>query len=175
MTTLDRVFLGLIAVILVLTSGFLIATMLGNEILVDWLQSPNLLFDGSILAVILLLLAVYLVVLITRYETKKFILYQRELGAVRISADCVRGLIMEAARELPGLKDVNAKITDVEELKVSLKVQVYPDYNIPQLSEELQQSVKDYVESTVGVTIQEVEVFVVGITSKDESAPDPSL
>jgi uncharacterized alkaline shock family protein YloU len=175
MANLDRVFLGLIAVILVLTAGLLTATILGNYILVDWLQSPGLLFDGGILAVILLLLALYLIVLVTRHEPNKFIVYERELGAVKISADCVQGLIIEAARELPGLEDVIAKITDVEEPKVSLKIRVYPDYNIPQLSEELQQSVKDYVENTVGVTIREVEVSVVGISNKAESNPEPSL
>ena len=175
MANLDRVFLGLIAAILVLTAGLLTATILGNYILVDWLQSPGLLFDGGILAVILLLLALYLIVLVTRHEPNKFIVYERELGAVKISADCVQGLIIEAARELPGLEDVIAKITDVEEPKVSLKIRVYPDYNIPQLSEELQQSVKDYVENTVGVTIREVEVSVVGISNKAESNPEPSL
>lgn len=175
MANLDRVFLGLIGVILVLNAGLLIATIVGNDIFVDWLQSPNLLFDGGILALILVLLAFYLMVMITRYETRKFIVYERELGAVRISVDCVQGLIMEAARELPGLESVSAKITSVEEPKVSLNVRVYPDYNIPQLSEELQQNVKDYVESTVGVTIAEVEVSVVGISNKEEETPEPSL
>lgn len=175
MTNLDRVLLGLVAVVLVINAALLGVTVLGNDIFVDWLQSPGLLFDGGILAVILILLALYLVVIITRYEPRKFLVYERELGAVRISTDCIKGLIMEVARELPGLEEVSAKITEVDEPKVSLKIKVFPDYNIPQLSQELQQSVKDYVESTVGVTIQEIEVSVVGISSTEEIGLKPPL
>lgn len=175
MASLDRVLLGLIAVILILNAGLLLITVLGNDVFVDWLQSPSLIFDGGILAVILALLAFYLVVIITRREAKKFIVYERELGAVRISTDCIQGLIIEVARELPGIEDLSVKIIEVEKPKVSLKIRVYPDYNIPQLSEELQQHVKDYVESTVGVTIQEVEVSVVGISNKEKITPEPSL
>lgn len=174
MANLDRILLGLVAVVLLIVAGLLGLTVLGNDFLIDWLLSPGLLFDGGILVVILAILAVYLVVLVTRQEKKKFIVYERELGAVRISTECIQGLIMESARELPGLEDVSVRIVEVEEPKVSLKIKVYPDYNIPKLSEELQQTVKDYVENTVGVTIQAVEVSVVGISKKENIAPEIS-
>jgi uncharacterized alkaline shock family protein YloU len=48
--------------------------------------------------------------------------------------------------------------------KVTLRVVVKPDYNLSELSEELQESVRAYVEKTVGIVIQEIEVFVDGIT-----------
>lgn len=173
MPLIDRVFMGIIAVILIVFASMLTLTVMGNDLFVDWLQSPSLIFDGGLVAIILLLLAVYLLIMITRYEKAKFIVYQRELGAVKISADCVQGLIIEASREVSGVQEVVAAlITDVEEPKVSLKIKVYPDHNIPQLSEKLQESVRSYVESTVGVVITEVEVFVVGITEQDKTDLD---
>lgn len=172
MTILDRIFLGAIAVIMAGFAGMLALTIFGYNLTLEWLESPNLVFDGGILTVILLLLAAYLVILITRREQKRFIVYPRELGAVKISVDSVESLIMEAASQIPGLEQVKAEITNVDEPKVVLRVRVHPDFNIPQLSEELQESVKDYVQSTVGVTIQEIEVLVVGITNKNDAGLD---
>lgn len=172
MTLLDRIFLAISAVMMMVLAGLLFATMLGSSLVIDWLESANLLFDGSILAVILLLLAVYLVVMITRFERMKYIVYSRELGAVKISADCVESLIIEAAEQVQGLEQVRARIIDVLEPKVALKIAVYPDYNIPQLSTDLQENVKTYVEKTVGVVIKEIEVCVVGISKKNQADLD---
>lgn len=172
MVLLDRVFLGIIAVILVCFAGLLLATILGSSFAIEWLVSSSLPIDGGILAVIFLLLAVYLLILIFKGGKGRFIVYPRELGAVRISVDSVESLIVEAAKQLPGLEQVKATITEVEEPKVVLNVQVHPDHNIPQLSEELQENVKKYVESTAGVLIKEIEVRVVGISKRNETDLD---
>lgn len=171
MTVLDRVFLGIVTVVLVSFGGVLLASVFGSRLAFDWFASSGFAIDGSILAAILLLLAVYIVILITRGSQGRFIVYPRELGAVRISVDSVESLIVEAAKHIPGLEHVRATITEVDEPKVVLRVQVHPDHNIPQLSEKLQENVKGYVESTVGVVIHEIEVHVVGISKRN----DPDL
>lgn len=173
MAVLDRVFLGLIALVLTTVAVILLLTVFGSNLLVVWLRSANLIFDGTILAAIFLLLALYLVIVIGRRKQAKFIVYPKELGAIRISVDCVEGLIVEAARQMAGLEQVKAVITDVEEPRVTIRVQVHPDYNIPELSEELQANVKSYVESTVGVVLQEIEVSVLGISKRND--PDHQL
>jgi len=58
---------------------------------------------------------------------------------------------VESARKMEGTKDVRVRIVDVDNPKVSLNIQVMPDFNIPQLTEELQVTVKQYVKDTVGV------------------------
>lgn len=173
MTILDRVFLALSAAVLFLVAGLLVAAIAGNPVLANWLQSPSLALDGSIPALILVLLGVYLVILVVRYERRRYIVYARELGAVRVSTDCIEGLIVESAREMAGIKDVGVRIVDVEHPKVRLNIQILPDYNIPQLTEELQDTVKQYVNDTVGVNIEEVEIVVVGIAPTDEKIIDP--
>ena len=82
MTLLDRVFLGISALVLVIFAGLTAATLFGSDVLVAWLNSPSFGFDGSLVALILVLLAAYLVVLIGRMDTSKYIVYQRELGTV---------------------------------------------------------------------------------------------
>lgn len=146
MTLLDRVFLGISALVLVIFAGLTAATLFGSDVLVAWLNSPSFGFDGSLVALILVLLAAYLVVLIGRMDTSKYIVYQRELGTVRISADSVESLIVEAASQIPGVQQVRASFTDVVEPKVTLKITAYPDHNLGELSEEIQESVKEYVE-----------------------------
>ncbi len=125
-------------------------------------------------ALILVLLGGYTwLILAVRYERKRYIVYARELGAVRVSTDCIEGLIMESAREMAGIKDAAVRIVDVEHPKVRLDIQILPDYNIPQLTEELQEKVKQYVEDTVGVAIQEVEIVVAAIARREETIIDP--
>lgn len=169
MTVLDRIFLGVCAVILASFAGLSIATIFGSSFVLDLLQSPNFSFDGAILTLILVLLAVYLMILISRFEKKKFIVYPRELGEVKISAECVESLIEEAAQQIDGVKEVSALFTDVVDPKVTLKVVAYPDHNLAELSEGLQEAVKAYVEKTVGITIQEIEVSVVGISRRTDT------
>ena len=154
---------------LVVLAGFIIAAVLGSAVLLEWLSSPSLGFDGSILAIILLLLAVYLVVVAVRFDHKKYIVYARDLGSVRISAECVESLIVEAASQIIGVEQVRASFSDVVDPKVTLKVTAYPDHNLGELSEEVQETVKAYVEKTVGVVIQEIDVFVVGISKKTDT------
>ncbi|NLM41780.1 MAG: alkaline shock response membrane anchor protein AmaP [Firmicutes bacterium] len=169
MTVLDRVFLGVCVLVLVISAGLVAATLLGSEVLLEWLSAPSFGFDGALVAIILVLLAAYLVVIIGRVETRKYIVYPRELGTVRISAECVESLIVEAAGQIPGVEQVRASFTDVVNPKVTLKVTAFPDYNLGELSEEIQETVKAYVERTVGVVIQEVDVSVVGISKRTDT------
>ena len=171
MILLDRILLGITALIMAVLAGFLLATIWGSTFVIDWLRSPSLLVDGGIVTLILVLLAIYLVVLISRSEKKRFIVYPRELGEVKISTACVESLIVEAAEQIPGLAQVRASFTDVVGPKVTLRATVYPDHNLSQLSEELQESVRAYVEQTVGIVIQEIQVFVDGITKNSSENP----
>ncbi len=170
MIVLDRILLGITALVLAVLAGLLLATIWGSTFVIDWLSS-GLLLDGGIVTLIFMLLAIYIVVLVTRYEKKRFIVYPRELGEVKISTACVESLIVEAAEQIPGLAQVRASFTDVVGPKVTLRVTVYPDHNLSQLSEELQESVRAYVEKTVGIVIQEIEVFVDGITKNSAENP----
>lgn len=172
MTILDRTFLAIIALLLVGLSALLCFTILGNDLILHWLGSSNIIFDGGVIALLLLLLAIYLLILVTRSEKKKFLVYPSEYGSVRIAANCVETLVVEAANQVQGLQQIKASISNVEDPKVILKVQAYPGYNIPQLSEELQEKVKEYVENTLGLTLSEIEIYVVGISGKGEVEVD---
>lgn len=169
MNRLDRVFLGICALVLAFLAGLLGAALFGNDVLLDWLSSPSFGVDGALVAIILVLLAAYLVVMVGRGETKKYIVFTRELGTVRISAESVESLIVEAASQIPGVEQVRALITDVADPKVTLKVVAYPDFNLRELSEAIQETVQAYVEKTVGVVIPEVDVSVVGISKKADT------
>ncbi|HKM43568.1 MAG TPA: hypothetical protein VJZ70_06205, partial [Limnochordia bacterium] len=92
----------------------------------------------------------------------------RELGEVKISTACVESLIVEVSEQIPGLAQVRASFTDVVSPKVTVRVVVHPDHNLSRLSEDLQESVRSYVEKTVGIVIQEIEVFVDGIMKNNE-------
>ncbi|NLJ80380.1 MAG: alkaline shock response membrane anchor protein AmaP [Firmicutes bacterium] len=168
MTILDRVFLGLTAIALLVFASFLIATMLGSTVLIEWLQSSDLHLDGGMVVLLTVLLAVYLLILISKRERQKFIVHQGELGQVRLSVNCLQGLLREVAGGLPGIEEAAVLVTDPKELKIRLDIRIFPDFHIPQLSKELQQTVRNFVENTVGLDVQNVEIVVHGVT---ESKP----
>lgn len=170
MILLDRILLGITALVLLLLAGALLATIWGSPLITSWLLSSNLRFDASVIASILILLAIYIIILIAKRERRKYIIYPRELGEVKISTFCIESLIMEASREIPGLAQVRASFADVVSPKVILRVVVYPDHNLSELSEELQEKVRAYVEKTVGIVIQEIEVFVDEISKRSVEA-----
>ncbi|HKM43418.1 MAG TPA: hypothetical protein VJZ70_05455, partial [Limnochordia bacterium] len=60
MILFDRILLGITALVLAVLAGFLLSTIWGSAFLFDWLRSPNLILDGSIAALILVLLAIYI-------------------------------------------------------------------------------------------------------------------
>ena len=148
MTPLDRVFLGICAIVLVVLAGFIIAAVLGSAVLLEWLSSPSLGFDGSILAIILLLLAVYWWLWPSVRSQEVHRLRQGSGFSTHQRRVC-GSLIVEAASQIIGVEQVRASFSDVVDPKVTLKVTAYPDHNLGELSEEVQETVKAYVEKTV--------------------------
>lgn len=169
MNGLDRFFLGFAALTLIVVAGLIVATIMGSSFFVDWLLSSDLLLDGGIIVLLIALLAVYLILLATRFERQRFVVHQGELGEIRFGVNSIQGLLEGVARRLPGIKQATAVVTDVDDFKVRFNIEVFTANNIPQLSEELQQTAKDYLEDTVGVTVQMVEVFVHKISDGSET------
>ncbi|HHY09690.1 MAG TPA: alkaline shock response membrane anchor protein AmaP [Firmicutes bacterium] len=169
MKGLDRFFLVFAAAALIIVAGLIAATIAGSLFFVDWLLSPDLMLDGGMVVLIIGLLAAYLILLAARFERQKFVVHRGDLGEVRLSVSCIQDLLEEVAERLPGIRRVAAAVTDVEEFKVRLDIEVFPAESIPQLSEELQKTTRDYLEETVGVPVQMVEVVVRKISDGSET------
>jgi uncharacterized alkaline shock family protein YloU len=99
---------------------------------------------------------------------KRAIVSQTPLGDVRINIQTISGLVYQAVRAIEGVKDAKVSIGDVQPLQLNLKLQLLPDYQIPQLAETVQASIRDYLQQIVGIEVAQVNVTVFGVLSSQE-------
>ncbi len=126
----------------------------------------NLSFTLLAFVVFVLALWVFLLNLI-KSNNVKTITRPGEIGEYRISFEALENLVLQATRNIKGVRDTKTRLSlETEGLVIYLKITSFPDMKIPELVEELQRAVKNYVEDISGVDVVEVKVLVDNI-SKD--------
>ncbi|BCJ85919.1 alkaline shock response membrane anchor protein AmaP [Effusibacillus dendaii] len=143
----------------------ILSVMLGAHIFgFGWLNGLLDFYPYELLVGIVLLLAVSLRFLFLRSgktREQQAISHKTELGDVRISFQTIESLTERAVRLVKGINDLKTKVRLSESgIRIAIRVTVDPDLEIPQLTSTVQQKVKDYVESTTGVTVENVVVYV---------------
>lgn len=85
-----------------------------------------------------------------------------EYGTTHMTIDAIQYLVDKNVRANDAIRDLESHIviTPEENIEIQLKVNVMADRNIPDTTTELQKSLKEYMEATTGITIQNVEVLV---------------
>ena len=84
-----------------------------------------------------------------------------EVGEIDISLKAVEDLIKRAALNREGVEELKVVLSTEEDvLNISLRIDVEPDRELPQLTEDLQNYVKNYLERTTGVSIGRIKVKV---------------
>lgn len=163
MTGLDQLIIGLTALILAFLGGLMVVVSTGLSGTLSWMRLAPDLWDGILIGAVFILLAVYLLLIITRQKSEPAVVHQAELGAVRIGVNTIKGLINKKARDVEGVRESTVTVVQTEPLLVRLELQILPDYNVPSLAEELQQQVKEYLAETMGIEVAGVEILVRGI------------
>ncbi|MGI6144184.1 MAG: alkaline shock response membrane anchor protein AmaP [Clostridia bacterium] len=98
-------------------------------------------------------------------------IHKTALGQIDLSISALEQLIFKAAKKISGIHEVHPVLKVVDnKLVVLLKVQVNPDYNIPQITAELQHAIKDYLLQTSGTSIEEVKVQVTKINLDNKNS-----
>lgn len=95
------------------------------------------------------------------------VIHETSMGEIRISLDAVEDLVKRVGRQVQGIRDIKARVSSVSGgLVVIVQASVSPDVSIPQASEELQTTIKNYVRNVVGAVVAEVKVYVSNITTE---------
>ncbi len=88
-------------------------------------------------------------------------IHETNLGQIRITLPALEHLVLKAAKSVHGIRDIKPFINNTATgLSIQLKVQVLPDVNIPNITADLQKTIRDYMQKTAGTTVQEVRVLV---------------
>lgn len=88
-----------------------------------------------------------------------------DFGDIRISLETVENLSLKAAGRVRGVKDLKARVSVTDAgLEIVIRALVDGETSIPDLSEEVQRSVKGHLEDVTGIPVSRVSVFVANVT-----------
>jgi uncharacterized alkaline shock family protein YloU len=124
----------------------------------------------SIVGIVFFILSVTILWLSFRRDKKKSIQKFTNLGEVRVSFSTIEGLALKTIRQYPNVKDtkVSSK-TEGEQLIIGVRAVVTADTNIPEITADIQSSVKEYVEKYTGIVVKQVQVQIDGIWEINKS------
>lgn len=158
---------GLIALAALSLGGFMVSTGILPKILIFSALTGieiDLLIRAAAIVVFafLFILSIYLP-LSTWTEKKGTVIPLRNpLGEVEISQKAISDFIQRVGREVEGVGDLKAKVKSTDEgTDVELSLSAQAQGEIPRLIDELQNVVKKYLNTTVGIeNVREIRVRV---------------
>lgn len=112
---------------------------------------------------IFILTAAYLAAILLRDRKEPAVVHQAALGKVWICVSTIKGLVAKRAQEIDGVRSAQVSVAHTEPLQLRVELEILPDFNVPQLAEEVQRQVQDYLGHTMGIAVSAVEVLVRGI------------
>ncbi len=123
--------------------------------------------ETVIAAVVLTLTALHLLFFALQKESDDGIRQETEIGHVRISLRAVENLVYRTAREVQGIKDVEATVRPSPEgVAILISLVVHPNLPIPRISDEVTQRVRTQVRETVGVDVGDVSIDIRNISDE---------
>ncbi|MGI6537401.1 MAG: alkaline shock response membrane anchor protein AmaP [Caldicoprobacterales bacterium] len=164
----DRILLSIITLFLMLLAiGLLMFTLkIIPNILIDKfifnMQNGESMVISILLSIMLLLISLRL--FIASWQRKKpisAVLSSTELGSIGISVTTLDTLAQKTVNTFQEVCEVKSLvIPDPAGTRIQLRIIVLPDVAIPELARNIQNKVKEYVESISGVKVNEVQVYI---------------
>jgi len=118
----------------------------------------------------LILLLVSLRLLVYALKSKRLpetIVRDSELGMVCITLSAVESIVQKVIRDIEDVKESEIYIKKQGDgVSITLKITVNYDVIIPEITSELQKTIKDYVESTAGISVKDVRISVNNVSNQ---------
>jgi uncharacterized alkaline shock family protein YloU len=157
----------------ILTVLFIAAVpFLAGWLRIDQNQPQQLLQIIQQPAVIFLLLGLFIVAGIRllwvdiRPARKQAVVYESKLGNVHIALTAIESLAEKVVSQNNGVREVEARVFNRPQgIDIQIKAAVTPDTSIPEVSDAVQEQVKQRVLSVTGITVQQVEFLVHSISA----------
>ncbi len=87
-------------------------------------------------------------------------------GEIRITDQTIEQIVSCAGLKVDGIKEITPKVMPRPEgINIGVQALMNPDFIIPQVVEEMQESIKNEVEQYTGLKVAEVKVMVRGIVT----------
>jgi len=110
---------------------------------------------------VLVLNIVYLFSGIKKSRDKRGVSKYTNIGEIQISLNSIENIALNTSRRLNGVKDAKAYIKKMDDgVSVKIKTIVLAENSIPDISAEIQIKVKNSIEATTGIKVNDVKVVV---------------
>lgn len=169
MSILDRILL----VIFTLSSvcAAVVVLLFGAGVLGTW--PTTVLANGQTYPLYTILAAVVFGLLALRFlfyrwsrPQEDYVMLPGEHGFVRISFETVRQLSNRTGKSVRGVQEFDTRVRNGQAgVMLAIRVRVLPDIDLTQMSSQIQESVKSYIEQTAGVTVERVTVNIVELAA----------
>ncbi|MCL6635088.1 MAG: alkaline shock response membrane anchor protein AmaP [Peptococcaceae bacterium] len=101
-----------------------------------------------------------------RPRGRHVVLAESALGRIKVSLHAVESLVEKVVSQISGVREVRPRMVPAPQgVGIQLRVAVTPDVNVPELSVEIQNRVKERVFEVTGISISTVQVSVENITA----------
>ncbi len=163
-------FVVAILVILVITNVMSI-DMITNNVAIAFDKYGDTAFQVTIaIVIILMLLSIKGLFFTSKQEdtSKEGIILENTSGKLVISKESLESLISSVVKEIPGAEIISSKtfLDKHKNLIVYVTTVVSKDVMLKDISNELQQKVKDAMKKTADLDVKEVNIKIKNITSK---------
>ena len=149
-----------------LTLGFFDGLLIGGHSTSSLEGNLNIIILGFLVAVIGLLIIIFASAAGKKKESAGVVSFN-EIGEFRISFRTIESIILTATQRIKGIREVTSHINSSEQgLVIYLRITTIPDIPIPALIQELQETVRDYVQEISGCNVAEVKVLVENISQE---------
>ncbi|WP_128896721.1 alkaline shock response membrane anchor protein AmaP [Longirhabdus pacifica] len=172
MNVMDRIFTFLLSIVgIVVASMAIFFTANEHEMMTIFFElEGNMLLKAYIISGLSVLLLISIRLLYASIGMKKgmkgaSIDQRTDFGDIQISLETVQNLVLKSAGKIQGIKELKVKVNvDQTGLLIQIKTMVDGEKPIPNLSEQMQKVVNDYVEEITGVPVAKVSVIIANIT-----------
>ena len=165
MSIFDRVILTIYTLVIALLSLIIIAFSFKLVSIQKFWTGFVLLYgrwEAGILGFVLLIFSIrFLLSGIKSQKHNETIIRTNEVGSVKISLVAIENLVRKVIEDIEKIKDTNVKIQmENDDVVIVLKLVITSDVVIPELSSELQNTVREYIETHTGITVKEVCISI---------------
>lgn len=138
------------------------------QYLVAFFAEPSNRWGLMVVCVFIIIMALQIMVVALKTHREIGVIVQETgLGKVEISAPALENLIRRAVRQVREVRDIKPVLRYMREgLAVLLHVHVMPDSRLPEVSQEVQKLVQEYLEDKVGIKVLQVEVRIDSVSSE---------
>ncbi len=169
MSPLDR------ALLAVYTFFFTVLIALFSAVMLGW-TAPLYLFRNffapgrpeifwPVIAIIILTGLRLFWISLSRPGGRHVVLAETSLGQVKVSFQAIESLVEKVVSQFNGIRDVKPRIITVPQgVGIQVRASVTPDVNLPEVSGEIQNRIKERIQEVMGITVNTVKISVESIS-----------